>query len=59
MGRPLKGDEPRSTRMTIRVSASEAQDIQECASKMNITRTDALMSGISLLKKKIYGKGGS
>ena len=49
-GRPSKGEQSRTGKITIRVSKQEAQKIQECADKMNITRTDAIMAGIDLLK---------
>ncbi len=56
MGRPPKGDQSRTGKITIRISEKEAQDIQECADKMNVSRTDAIMAGIGLLKKKLGKK---
>ena len=47
-GRPPKGDQTRAQKITIRISDQEAQKIQECASKMNSSRTDAIMAGIDL-----------
>lgn len=49
-GRPPKGEQSRTGKITIRVSEQEAQKIQECANRMNATRTDAIMAGIDLLK---------
>lgn len=56
MGRPLKGEQARTGKITIRVSDKEASDIQSCADKMNATRTDAIMAGVELLKKKLDKK---
>lgn len=56
MGRPLKGEQARTGKITIRVSEKEANDIQHCADRMNASRTDAIMAGVDLLKKKLDGK---
>lgn len=55
-GRPPKGEQSRTGKITIRVSESEAQKIQECADRMNVTRTDAIMAGIDLLKTDLDKK---
>ena len=47
-GRPPKGEQSRTQKITIRISDKEAQKIQECADKMDSTRTDAIMAGIDL-----------
>lgn len=52
-GRPLKGEQKRTGKITIRVSELEAQKIQECADLMKSTRTDAIMAGIDLLKEDL------
>ena len=49
-GRPPKGKQSRTQKITIRISEQEAQEIQDCADKMKSTRTDAIMAGIDLLK---------
>jgi len=49
-GRPPKGEQSRTQKITIRISEQEAQKIQDCADKMKSTRTDAIMAGIDLLK---------
>lgn len=56
MGRPFKGEQARTGKITIRVSEKEASDIQSCADMMNVTRTDAIMAGVELLKKKLDKK---
>lgn len=49
-GRPPKGEQARTGKITIRVSSQEAQKIQECADRLKTTRTDAIMAGINMLK---------
>ncbi len=49
-GRPPKGEQSRTQKITIRISEQEANKIQDCADKMKSTRTDAIMAGIDLLK---------
>lgn len=55
-GRPPKGEQSRTGKLTIRVSEQEAQKIQECADRLNTTRTDAIMAGIELLKSDLDKK---
>lgn len=55
-GRPPKGEQSRTGKITIRVSTKEAQKIQECADKLKSTRTDAIMAGIDLLKSDLDKK---
>lgn len=55
-GRPQKGEQKRTGKITIRVSDLEAQKIQDCADKMKSTRTDAIMAGIDLLKADLDKK---
>ncbi len=54
-GRPPKKN-PRNVNLNIRITSDEAKRIQECAEKMNMTRTDAIMEGISLVEKEIKQK---
>ena len=55
-GRPPKGEQSRNGKITIRVSDQENQKIQECADRLNATRTDAIMVGIDLLKADLDKK---
>lgn len=55
-GRPPKGNESRKEKLNIRVSVEEAQKIQECADKLETSRTDAIMRGIDLLKVELDKK---
>ncbi len=53
MGRPPLQETSRNERMNIKLTKQEKEDIQYCADKLNVARTDAIMKGISLLKKEI------
>lgn len=55
MGRPPK-ENPRNVNLNIRITNDEAKRIQECADKMNMTRTDTIMKGIGLVEKEIEQK---
>lgn len=48
-GRPPK-ENPRKINLNIRLTEQEANDIQECADKLNLSRTDTIMRGIRLVK---------
>ncbi len=51
-GRPPK-ENPRKINLNIRLTEAEAQDIQECANALKISRTDAIMKGIEMVKSEI------
>jgi uncharacterized protein (DUF1778 family) len=51
-GRPPK-ENPRKVSLNIRLTETEAKDIQECAAALGTSRTDAIMKGIELLKAEI------
>lgn len=51
-GRPPK-ENPRKINLNIRLTEQEASDIQECADKLNLSRTDTIMKGIQMVKSKI------
>lgn len=55
-GRPPKGEQTRTNKITIRISDSEAQKIQDCADKLEMSRTDTIMAGIDLLKADLDQK---
>ncbi len=55
-GRPPKGEQSRTKKITIRISEQESQKIQECADQLNATRTDAIVAGIDLLKAELDKK---
>ena len=52
-GRPPKGEESRTGKINLRVSPSEVRKIQECADRLEVSRADAIMQGIDLLKAKL------
>ena len=52
-GRPPKGEESWTMKLTIRISEKEAQKIQDCAEKLQVSRTDAIITGIDLLKREL------
>lgn len=54
-GRPPK-ENPRNINLGIRITKDEADKIQKCAHKLNMTRTDTIMKGIDLVEKEINQK---
>ena len=50
-GRP-KSENPKKTSLTLRLSADEAKEIQDCADKLKLSRTETIMKGIRILLKK-------
>jgi len=55
-GRPPKGEQSRTEKITIRLSVLEVEKIQDCADQLNTTRTDAIVAGIDLLKSELDNK---
>lgn len=51
-GRPPKAN-PRNQDINIRLTQAELDDIQLVADKMGISRTDAIIKGIEILKAKL------
>ncbi len=54
-GRPPK-ENPRNINLNIRLTKKESDDIQECADRLNLSRTDAIMKGIELVKSELEKK---
>ena len=54
-GRPPK-ENPRNTDINIRLTEQEKSDIQFVADALGLSRTDAILQGIALLKKRIERK---
>lgn len=54
-GRPKK-ENPRNVNLNIRLTKQEAEEVQECADKLKITRTDAIMKGIHMVKEELDKK---
>ncbi len=55
MGRPPTGT-ARDKQINIRLTERELDEISECAKRLNITRTDAIMKAIRSLLVKLNGK---
>ena len=54
-GRPKK-ENPRNVNLNIRLTKEEAETIRECANRLNMTRTDAIMKGIHKVKEELDKK---
>jgi len=51
MGRPTSN--PRDRRLSLRIAESEMEDIEYCMEQLSISKIEAVLKGISLLKKDI------
>ena len=51
-GRPPKAEASRNVSLNIRLTEAEAKEIKECAEKLGVSRTDAIMQGIHLILGK-------
>lgn len=49
-GRPPKQGNTRNVNLQIRLTENEAQDLKECADKLNISRTEVIVRGVKLVK---------
>lgn len=56
MGRPIKGDEPRDKRLSLRISESEMNEIDDLAKKLGKTKIDTVIEAITLLKNNLLIK---
>lgn len=54
-GRP-KIENPKNVRLEVRLTQKENELLEECASKMNATKTDVINKGIQLVKKELDKK---
>lgn len=52
-GRPPLQDESRTEKLNIRLTTQEKSDIEYCAEKLNLSRTDTIMKGIRLIKEDL------
>lgn len=55
VGRP-KSENAKDIKMNIRISKETANDLQECATKLNTSKVSVIERGIDLVKKQIDGK---
>lgn len=55
-GRPIKGASKRDKSLQLRMSEEELNLLDECAKRLNATRTDVVNQGIKLVKSKLDSK---
>ncbi len=48
-GRPIKGESKRDKSLQLRMSAEELKLLNECAKRLNVSRTDVINKGICLV----------
>lgn len=51
MGRPIKADEARTAQIHIRLTPTEADQIERCRKALNMTTTELILYGIELIEK--------
>lgn len=54
-GRP-KIENPKSERLEIRLTKTEAEEIQYCADMLKANKTEAILLGIKMLRKELEKK---
>lgn len=52
-GRPIKGTSKRDKSLQLRMSEEELELLDECAKKLDATRTDVVNKGIRLVKAEL------
>lgn len=55
-GRPIKGTSKRDKSLQLRMSSEELALLDECAKRLQATRTDVVNKGILLVKKELDKK---
>ena len=53
IGRPIKNENPRTDKLTLRLSKNELSDIEYCSKKLKLSRTDTIVKSIKELKEKL------
>lgn len=51
-GRP-KSSNPKNVRLEIRLSQNESKLLEECAQRLNVTKTEVINKGIELVKAEL------
>lgn len=46
-------DNPKNVRLDLRLTKSEAEDLQYCADKLNTSRTDVINRGVRKIKEEL------
>lgn len=49
-------ENPKNVRLDLRLTKSEADDLQYCADKLNTSRTDVINRGVKKVKEEIDKK---
>jgi predicted aminopeptidase len=52
-GRPPIQDVSRSEKLNIRLTKAEKERIKQCSEELQLTQTDTIMKGISLIEKEL------
>lgn len=55
-GRPIKGTSKRDKSLQIRMTQEELELLDDCAERLNATRTDVVNKGIQLVKAELDKK---
>ena len=50
-GRPTSNK--KTERLEIRLTPEEAQDLQECADRLNVSKTEVIIKGVQLVKAEL------
>ena len=45
MGRPIKGKEPKTESLQLRITKTTAEQLQECAERLEVSRTEVVEKG--------------
>lgn len=53
IGRPTKRDTSKSEKLNIRLTKEDKQLIQDCADRMNISKSDVIVKAIELLNQTV------
>lgn len=53
-GRPTSNK--KTERLEIRLTPEEAQDLQECADRLNVSKTEVINKGVRLVKAELDKK---
>lgn len=53
IGRPTKRDTSKSEKLNIRLTKQDKQLIQDCADRMNISKSDDIVKAIELLNQTV------
>lgn len=55
-GRPIKGPSKRDKSLQLRMSAEELETLDSCAKELQMSRTDVVNKGISLVRAELDNK---